>query len=337
MKKIYLSILASTFAISMNAQLTLTKAANEPIVGNISAEKGYDSTNVIPKSTGAGQSWNFSSLTTNTIVESTTYTTVASSPSASAFPGATLAETDGAGAWTYWKSTTSTFELMGMIDPNTVINFSNTAVAAVWPISMGYNNTDAFAGSAAIQTTLTGSAIGTITSQGTGTGTVTLPGSLVFTNMLQLRTNQILQLNLMFGLVTATMSTNEYSYYHSSQKFPLITVSYQKAAGSFTSSTCDIRINSAVAMGVNEATFDKAFVVYPNPASGLFHVMFTNEKNESLSLEIMNGLGQTLRQIDLGSGNDINTTINVSDMGSGVYFIKTTIGNTSVVKKLVIQ
>lgn len=337
MKKIYLSILTGTFAFSMNAQLTLTKVANEPSIGNVNAKKGYDSTSVIPKSTGAGQSWNFSSLTTNTIVESTTYTTVASSPSASAFPGATLAESDGAGAWTYWKSTTSTFELMGMIDPTTVINFSNTAIVAAWPIGMGYNNTDAYAGSAAIQTTLTGSAIGTITSQGTGTGTVTLPGSLVFTNMLQLRTNQILQLNLMFGLITATMTTNEYSYYHSSQKFPLITISYQKAAGTFTSNTCDIRINSAVAMGVNEATFDKTFVIYPNPASGIFHVMFTNERNESLSMEIMNNLGQTIRNIDLANSNDINTSINVSDMRTGVYYVKTTLGNNSVVKKLVIQ
>lgn len=337
MKKIYLSIIAGAFTMTLNAQLTLTKAANEPVVGNINSEKGYDSTSVIPKSTGAGQSWNFTSLTTNTIVESTTYTTVVSSPSASAFPGATLVETDGAGAWTYWKSTTSTFELMGMIDPNTVINFSNTAIAATWPVSMGYNNTDNYAGSAAIGGTLTGTAIGTITTQGTGTGTVTLPGNQVFTNILQLRSTQKMQLSLLMGLVTATINSTDYSYYHASQKFPLITVSYQKAAGSFTSSTCDIRINSAVAMGVNEATFDKTFVVYPNPANGVFHVMFTNEKNESLSLEIMNNMGQTVRTINLGSSNDINTTVNVSDLSSGVYYVKTTLGNNSVVKKLIIQ
>ena len=66
MKKIYLSILASAFAMTVNAQLTLTKAFNEPVVGNVNTQKGYDSTGVIPKATGAGQNWNFSTLTTNT-------------------------------------------------------------------------------------------------------------------------------------------------------------------------------------------------------------------------------------------------------------------------------
>lgn len=337
MKKIYLSILAGAFTFTVNAQLTLTKVFNEPVVGNVSIRKGYDSTTAIPKNTGAGQSWNFSSLTTNTIVESTTYTTTAASPSASAFPGATLTETDGAGSWNYWKSGTSTFELMGMVSPNTVFNFSNTAIAAQWPITMGYNNTDNYAGTAAINTTLTGSAIGTITTMGTGTGTVTLPGSLVFTNMLQLRTNQKLQLSLLMGFITATMTTTEYQYYHSSQKFPIITVSYQKAAGSFTSSTCDIRINGAVILGVNEATFDKAFVVYPNPANGVFHVMFTNEKNENLSMEIMNNMGQIVKTLELGNANDIRSTVDVSDLNKGVYYVKTTLGNNSVVKKLIVQ
>ncbi len=102
MKKIYLSIFTIALAFTANAQLNLTKAFNEPVVGNVNTKMGYDSTTAVPKNIGAGQSWNFTSLVTNTVVEVATYTTVASTPSAASFPLATLAEGDGSGAFNYW-------------------------------------------------------------------------------------------------------------------------------------------------------------------------------------------------------------------------------------------
>src|SRR5688572_15716010 len=110
MKKIYLSILAGAFAFNVNAQLSLTKAFNEPVFADVDSRQGYDSTTVVPKSSGAGQNWNFSSLVTNTVTETNTYTMAASTPSASMFPGSTIASDDGMGGYDYYKVTAGTYE-----------------------------------------------------------------------------------------------------------------------------------------------------------------------------------------------------------------------------------
>ena len=94
MKKIYITLLSGLFIGQLSAQ-TITQAANEPVSGDVSSYKGYDSTGVVPKNTGAGVSWNFSSYTINTTTTSSTYTTASSVPAATNFPGATKAEDQG--------------------------------------------------------------------------------------------------------------------------------------------------------------------------------------------------------------------------------------------------
>ena len=336
MKKIYFTILAGALAFTVSAQLTLTKAFNEPVIGNVFTKKGYDSTTVIPKNTGAGQSWNFTSLVSNTVTEVSTFTTVASTPSGSLFPSSTMAEADGLGGYTYLKSVGSNYEMAGTADATTILTLTNTAISAIWPISFGYLNADAYAGSIT-SGTMAGTVTGNIVTNAVGSGTVTMPGGGVFTNCLQAKITQTT--NLTLGVITATFNNTNYIYFHGSQKFEIMNIEYSKTTSLIlgNSTSCTIKVNNAVITGINEATFDKAFVVYPNPASGVFHVMFTNEKNENLSLEIVNNLGQTIRSLELGNANDINTTVNVNDLNTGVYYVKTTLGKNSVVKKLVIQ
>jgi len=54
MKKIYLASLAIGVFSYAHAQLSLTKAFNEPIIGNTYNKKGFDSTGIVPKATGTG-------------------------------------------------------------------------------------------------------------------------------------------------------------------------------------------------------------------------------------------------------------------------------------------
>lgn len=341
MKKIYLSFFTIALAFTASAQLTLTKAFNEPVSGNVHTKKGYDSTTVLPKNTGANQVWNFSSIVSNTVTEVSTFTTPASTPSVSLFTGATLAEGDGTGAFNYWKSTASNYELLGMADAaGNYITYTNSAIAATWPISFGYTNLDTYGGSAMLST-FSGPATGTIYTTASGTGTLILPGSLTFTNVLQVGIYNNLTMQLA-STYTINIASFEQQYYHSTQKFSLFSLQYERQTittilGPTVTTSYSLKANNAIVLGINEATFDKAFVVYPNPANGMFHVMFSNEKSENISLEIVNNVGQNVRTIDLGNANDIDTPINVSDLSSGVYFVKTSIGNKSVIKKLIIQ
>jgi hypothetical protein len=184
MKKIYLSIFATVLIFSAQAQLSLNQAFNEPIVGDVNTKMAFDSVGVLPLNTGANQTWDFSSLAGDTIVDVATFTTVASTPNGTNYVGSTLADSDGQGTYNYYKSTGNQYELVGIDDPNLSINLSNTAIAAIWPITMGYSNTDVFSGTAsASQIPGSGTATGTIVTNATGTGTLGIT-SIVFPKQL---------------------------------------------------------------------------------------------------------------------------------------------------------
>lgn len=337
MKKIYLSIITIGFMLNANAQLSLTKAFNEPVVGNVNTKKGYDSTAVLPKNVGINQVWNFASLTTNTVVEVSTFKTVASTTYSANFPSATITEDDGVGGFTYSKATSTQFELVGFENANTVVNFTNSAIAAVWPISYGYSNTDSFAGPATINGTLTGTAVGTLTTLGSGTGTLIIPGGASFTNILQVKTNQTLNISLAGGFITANSVIKGYDYYHSTQKFPLLSVSYNNTSGSAPSTSATIRVNNVVLTGINDLNFDASFSIFPNPAKNQVNVKLHNATNASCNIEIVNSIGVPVQSINLGSDTEISNNISISNLAAGIYIVKTTLGDKVSARKLIIE
>ena len=177
MKKLYILILNITlFSGAINAQLSLTKAFNEPIVGDVNLTQGFDSVGVIPKNAGASQTWSFSAFTANTITAVSTYTTASSTVSASSFPSSTLAQEDANGVDTYFHTTASTYELDGFADYGNgiLVTFTNSAIAALWNIGYLYNNSDTYSGVVSIST-YSGAVNGTITTTAPGNGTVMLP------------------------------------------------------------------------------------------------------------------------------------------------------------------
>lgn len=336
MKKIYLSILSFVCVTSINAQVTLTKAANEPVLGDLEMFHYFDSTAVLNNSTGANQMWNFSALTTGTLTETKTYTTVASTPSAAAFSNATIANDDGQSGYTYAKSVGNQFELVGIVDPNITLNFTNTAVAAVWPISFGYTNSDTFSGSAA-SGTMTGAAGGSMTSNAVGNGTLTLPGGLMFNNVLQMKNMQTINLSLMMGIISATINTVEYSYYVPTQKFPVLSISYSSTSGSFTDYSVDIKINSNVVTGIKQLNNEVLVNLFPNPTKNNFNVNIINPLNENCTVHLFDIYGKQLKTESLGNNSSISKLIDVSDLAQGIYFVKTTLGNKTTTQKIIIE
>lgn len=344
MKKIYLSIFTIALAFTASAQLSLTKAFNEPTLGNVNTQKGYDSTTVVPKTTGTSQTWNFSSLVSNTITEVTTYTTPASTPSAALFPTATIVEDDATGQWNYWRATATQFELLGFADnAGSAVQFTNSAIAAVWPINFGYSNTDVFAGTATIS--LSGTVNGTINTTGSGSGTVMLPGSLTFTNCLQVK--MVNNMRIVLGSFpisfTVDVLSQGYTYYSGTQKFPILDITYEKqtvTSGSTPTITNSFsaRINNAVLTGINDASIELTNLnVYPNPATDAVTIYLSNDKTENVSVVITNNLGQVVKSVELGNSNEIKHSMNTSDLASGIYHVKTSIGDRSTTKKLIIQ
>lgn len=331
MKKIYITLTAFVFATGgMNAQLTLTKANNEPVLGDVSKTKAYDSVGVVPKNTGTNLTWNFSAFTSTASLEIGTYTTVSSFPSGSIMTGADLAVQKG-NMIEFTKSNGSNFEFIGMYDigNQTSMNFTNTAIAATWPVALGNGGSDAFSGPS-VTGTVTTPWSGTMTFSATGTGTVILPGNKTFTNCLQIV--RTVTITMGTGTNTTLFNQKQYSYFAPGYKFPVAEYDYTSfTTGTVVTKEFNFDANeSALTVGMKDAKLTSDFVnLYPNPASG------------NLYIKGLEGLHYTAEILDMTGKCVMNfsgsNSINVSSLNTGLYFVKLNVDGNLITKRVVIS
>jgi hypothetical protein len=348
MKKIYLAILTTlAFTQISNAQLTLTKAANEPIIGDLEFRKRFDSTAALPNTPGANQTWNFTAITSNTAAATTSsYILPTSAPGyTSSYSSATVAKTTGTVS-DFFKATATQYELIGTVPSSSVsLSFTNSAIAAIWPVTSTYSVSDVVAGTIKTNILLpsSGPFNGTSKLVATGTGTLQLPNGIILNDCLQLKTNfsGTGSVTIFTLAITVTITNVTYDYYHASQKYPVLSVNYSETAFKQGAGTPTITSNSAISVntnvfvGISESTLNSNFSIYPNPANNNLNVMLTNSSSENVTVKIFNNIGQLVKTINLGNTKDINQQIDISDLSSGIYMVKTTIGTASASKKLI--
>lgn len=344
MKKIFLAV-SAVFLLQNTgvAQLTLTQAMQEPIVGNLNYIQEYDSVSAIPKSTGINQNWNFSTLNQTTVTSTSSFVAASSVPSASNYPGATLAENLGGGEYNFFKSSTTPttqFEYLGTLDTNfpaTGVKFSNSAINTIWPLTAGATFSDTFSGTFIGQS---GSVTGTQTITSSGSGNITLPGGKVYSDIVQVTMNQKMVSTLSIFTISITFTTNiiEYRYYHPTQKFPLLSVSYDITGdGTFADTTVTIKLNKTITVGLKDQKFDANYSVFPNPTKDNFTISLSNKNNENGQIELYSQTGQLVKVVKLGNSAEIKEQVSVSELSPGIYFLKTSLGDQSSVKKLIVE
>ncbi len=89
--------------------------------------------------------------------------------------------------------------------------------------------------------------------------------------------------------------------------------------------------------GVDELqTSTDLFNIYPNPATSKLTIQFNSRSQKNISLELFNVYGQKLKIIHEGiiSSSGLNKSIDISDLSSGIYFIKSE-GENNAVKHFV--
>lgn len=346
MKKIYLLAFSFIAISQVNAQVTLTKAANEPVIGDTYDIKNLDTTSVLPMAiSGSNVTWNVTgvnetgALTTNTFVDPSTD---ANAPN---FPGTTIVQSDGTTS-SYFKSSASLYELLGLDAGMFVLNYSsNAATVASYPISFGYVNNDTGAG-AVTANTLTGTFTSTINTTADGTGTLNFNGlsSANYTNCLRVKTTQHISFSLAGGFISGTMDMVIYNFYVSGTKFPLFTINYTNinapAAGINNQRQDQASALSSVVLGLADRKLnDLTFKAYPNPANGEVSLHFVLTQKESYTIDIVNALGQVVKSVakpDLQPGV-YNEAIDINGLSAGVYHIRVQGKNASGVEKLIVE
>lgn len=329
MKKIYLLFFAALIALNVNAQLTLTQVANAPTAGTYEMDSPFDSIVAIPKTTGTNKIWNFTSLVTSTnSASSFTYVNANTTPSASAFPGSTLATSDGSTSHDYYTSTSTNLDWTGNADVGDVTHFTNPITWMKWPFTYGTTNNDSFSGTETYSTT-TLNLSGNMNISGTGTGTVTMPAGYSYVNCLQITRTYTY---IVGAPLSVTVTGRAYEYWSGLFRFPLITVDYSTVDdGSSISKDYNVTVNSQANVGIKEQEgASNLFVVFPNPVKEKLNIVLKD-----------NAIAQEIQLFDANGKlvlSEMNTnTLNTSNLSKGVYVVKVKDQNSFSQKQIIIS
>ncbi len=328
MKKIYIALSLFFIGYYSNAQLTLTQAANEPVIGDSWNVQEYDSTSAVPKTTGTGVVWNFNSLAINSNTSVTSFTNVASAPYGTAFPLANIAGVRGVSKADFYKSSTNKLEFAGFLDNSQVV-FNPPVAWYNWPISYG-SATSGTLSATETNGTNTANWAGVANFLASGTGTVILPGGAVFNNCLQLR--RVVDINIT-GSNTSQYHIVQYEFFTAARKLPILKIEYF-AATTGTNVSKDFHLlvdKSAQTVGVNElSNSQKEITVFPIPASTILYFLLPDNQNaHQVHLFDING------RIVFSSSN-INS-VDVNAFAKGVYVLKVVSKEAVYQKQVIIQ
>jgi hypothetical protein len=330
MKKIYF-IMAFIAACNARAQYTLTANSN-PVVGDVYQYCYMYATGVTGGSSGAAQVWDYSDLVAYPGRVTQTYTTAASTPSASLFPSANMAsETDRSpGSFEYYHISATERSLAGKILYNSnsstggslIIRYANPVVFSVLPLSYG---------SSAVSNNFTGSNTnsfgslnysGAMTIKAEGTGLLILPDGQFYYNVLKIETVETYTLNGSDTVVTTTVN----EWYSAASKFPLLHVlSFMTGNGSGTFENTEVKMNTGVDVGLRESADTKAeFSIYPNPSQTEVFVDFETSPEKSYSFDIVDIRGSIVKQAAFRSVKNgmQHHRVDLSGLSAGTYFAK---------------
>lgn len=340
MKKIYSLFAAAICISSLNAQ-TLTQANNAQIVGDVYSTVNCTTVGITPGGNGAGQTFNFSGLSVLTTTSTSNGVTVASTGSAAAFPSAGVAMQTGT-ANSFYSSTAGALSYWGgnlTIGGQAVLMTYTLPALMNYPVSLSSTNNGNIAGTASHPLAGTGPFVGTSTVTGAATGTLMLPGGYNFNNALKVVSSLVTNFTVTIG--SGSYAMVKYDYYVPSQKFPMATIVTEtivSVAGTTTETV--VVLNTNYTTGVKESANNTLsnVVVYPNPAKDNINLNFVNENAENVSYQIINVIGQTVREQNIPSAKgETLYNVNLNGMESGIYFIKLTVGNKTAVNKITVQ
>jgi hypothetical protein len=336
MKKLYIGSLLLLFAFTNQATFSqsITASGINPVIGDVFTYKSTAFFNA--GSSGSGQTWSFPGLTGTT--ETLTAVSVASTPFASSFPTATLAEKQGNGsAYLFYANTSSAQVTRGYAAGIIQIVYSNPEEMLHFPFSFGNSYTDYFlatfnsGGSNYTRrgsTTVTADAIGTLT---TPAGT--------FTNVLRVRIFQNYQdsTNISGSSIIINYTNTEYFWYKDGYHYPLAT-SYTFVSSGSPSTGGSYFIPSTIGIDEN-SEFESNLRIFPNPVESELTVSLNMETPKTLHVSLMNLLGEKVMELDSDpiAGSEKVVKLQLDNLRSGIYIANVSSGNLTTTRKIVVE
>jgi hypothetical protein len=115
-----------------------------------------------------------------------------------------------------------------------------------------------------------------------------------------------------------------------------ITYSYSTPEGCGGSDNKPIEVTNAV--GVNAGNRITSFAVTPNPTKGLIRLSISGKTNENLKVSVIDQLGRIVwTGVYDDNSKAIVKDIDLSSLPKGAYFLKAEFGDSSELKKLILE
>ena len=329
MKKIYLSLMGITITFGLSAQITLTQANSTPAIG--------DSFALISEATvlnvthdGPNEIWDFSGVTG--VTQSYSAISLANSQDPSSFPSATMVESYPTNE-IYTFSSSTDFSQVGMYAPGQIrlIN-SDPRETLKFPLTFQTSFNETFLGDltniASGQTFERG---GTVAIESDGYGDVILPYTTV-TNVLRVKTTSNYT-DIFQGISIADYEEVLYQWYDGNNHTYVAAYHELYINGSLNATTAIIMDQTTLVTSVPDINTTKSSKVsfFPNPAVE----SITIESSDNIkSIYIVDLKGQVVYTLNEVSNKQV---INITDLNSGMYFIKYYVNDTSYTEKLIIK
>ncbi len=88
-------------------------------------------------------------------------------------------------------------------------------------------------------------------------------------------------------------------------------------------------------LNTTDFNLSESLSIYPNPASNKLFLEFDDPNPTGISVSIFNALGQKVKENNREL--EVISPMNVSDLESGLYFVRISVKNESTTKKIMIQ
>jgi hypothetical protein len=311
---------------------TLTAANSNPVIGDVFA---YATGVYTPQGNGgAGQLWNFSSLTITSSAQSYTMTSPPSQYTSTMFTTSNISRQIGSGPIEFFRTNANGIDFLGNLYPGppiTVIEFSIAQTILAYPFSLNSSNSYIWSYATPNTPPAVVSVTTTIICDGTGT-LVTASGT--YSNTLRVHTIET------YTFLGGSSIANTYKWYTPGIHGELLNIhSYLESSynGSVTDQGSKIysppasSTISTVGLKDNEAGKTHTYI-YPNPASD--NLFIESESIFPFKILLINSLGQTI--LETGTISDKNKTIDISTFCAGIYFLQVYSNNELVKQQKVI-
>lgn len=320
------------------SQITVTQS-DMPQAGNIIVVDSDLAPTVTPGSAGPSQNWNFSGLNNSRTV-SLDFVTPGSTPYASSFPGANLADsTIGYPGYNYFLSQASAFSVVGgmpiIMGYQVNIHFNPYYEQTALPATYGTTDGGYTHG---VSDALPFSYLGSDSGKGTisityadtidAWGTIQTPSGTY--NVLRQKHYEVdvdsVFLHYSFPsshwtfVQSQTTKTHQYRWYANGLGYTLVQMQMD---------TTNTKVLSVAwydkPAGINEVSNQSHTIVYPNPCTSQANFLCPDKQAKVLS--VFDVTGRRISQTAITNGT---AAINTSSLSKGIYFFRTTdaLGNT---------